>query len=98
MAWPGAMPTSINGVVHLLVDSVLLQITTPQVMKMRIQKSGYKSERAAYNETLYWAGNAFMKIRGVVMVSALAFALCGCPIAGGTKFTVGGTVTGVHGT
>ncbi|MDP9009370.1 MAG: lactonase family protein [Pseudomonadota bacterium] len=63
---------------------------------MRIQKSGYKSERAAYNETLYGAGNAFMKIRAVVMVSALAFALCGCPIAGGTRFTVGGTVTGVQ--
>ena len=31
------------------------------------------------------------------MVSAMGFALSGCPINGGTKYTVGGTVTGVSG-
>jgi len=32
------------------------------------------------------------------MVSAMGFALSGCPINGGTKYTVGGTVTGLSGT
>ena len=37
-----------------------------------------------------------MKIR-VLMVVALGCALCGCPIGGGTTYTVGGTVTGLLG-
>src|ERR1700690_1919629 len=39
---------------------------------------------------------AMMKTR-VVTVVALGCALCGCPIGGGTTYTVGGTVTGLLG-
>src|SRR5471032_956267 len=34
----------------------------------------------------------------VVMLSAIGLLLSGCPIIGATKFTVGGTVTGLNGT
>jgi 6-phosphogluconolactonase len=38
-----------------------------------------------------------MKTQDLVMVVALGCALCGCPIGGGAKYTVGGTVTGLNG-
>src|ERR1700740_1526965 len=40
---------------------------------------------------------AFVKILAIAAVSAAAFALSGCPITGGARFTVGGTLTGLSG-
>jgi 6-phosphogluconolactonase len=39
-----------------------------------------------------------VKTQAAVMVIAMGFALSGCPVTGGTKYTVGGTLTGLSGT